>query len=94
MRGTDTADGHVISVKGDPLGVCRGERGVKKRKRGTEEKRGRKKRQREKDGAERVMKKRKTSEEQEKKIQSWSKWVVNVGIVGRAGGGECRMLVT
>ena len=40
------------------------------------------------------MKKRKTSEEQEKKIQSWSKWVVNVGIVGRAGGGECRMLVT
>ena len=43
MRGTDTADGHVISVKGDPLGVCRGERGVKKREGGTEEKRGRKK---------------------------------------------------
>lgn len=50
--------------------------------------------EREKDVVERVMKKRKTSEEQEKQIQSWSEWVVNIGIVGRTGGGECRMLVT
>lgn len=50
--------------------------------------------EREKDVVERVMKKRKTSEEQEKQIKSWSEWLVNVGMVGRAGGGECRMLVT